>query len=176
MDENICIWGLVITLRLLRSHLFTSTYLKLPESETGLTIQIRDKLYATLNRMLQRTPETEIDKKIMKEASLTLIHSLEVFFTNQNEKLDKLIESMNMMNSDQSAENDTQLNILTQFFQKMTIPIHFSQTFDQENPEAQDKLTEVFNIALDIAFECSKEIIEEKQSSKMIVIQFLESA
>jgi hypothetical protein len=48
MEHAICVWGLITSMRLLKSHLYTALYLHIPEKETGLNKAIKLEIYEIL--------------------------------------------------------------------------------------------------------------------------------
>jgi hypothetical protein len=139
MDPAIAVWGLVTSLRLLRTHLFTALYMQLPETSTGLTSEVKTSIYGNLQKLLALTTTGKCEEKVIQEASLTLIHTFEVFYSTQSEKLDYLIEALTNM-KDKKEYDSAHMNIQRLLFQKMSTPLNFSMTFEAENEEIPAKL------------------------------------
>jgi hypothetical protein len=89
-DYTTAVWGTTITLRMLRSHLFTAHYLQIPVEQTGLTVERTREIYGVLQKLLEIEGEESSETVIRREACLTLIHAFDVFYSSHIDKLNYL--------------------------------------------------------------------------------------
>ena len=163
VDYKLCIWTVISTLRMLRSHIFAALFLKLGESDTGLDTEQRLSLHSTIQTILTLSPvhftgpeltkeDTDALGAMQNEASLTLAYGFEVFYPTEGEKLDYLITSLETRVANKPI-HPTHQNIQSLLLEKMSTPMTLSPALSVESDENLSKVSLLLNTLLDICKE-----------------------
>ena len=181
MDAPLCRWAIVTSMKILKGHLFTVKHLGIEESVSGLTSELKGNIYNLITKLVETEDDSPSHEVILNEASLTLIHSFQIFYADREQMLEFLGERIAEAKSGQELSKSKK-DLYDMLLLKLMSPSNLSRALAVEDETGATKISSILDNVLDLVqAESAKKLKnqaneEAKSEASSPWVKFLSSA
>ncbi|MEE4248418.1 MAG: hypothetical protein V2I33_23785, partial [Kangiellaceae bacterium] len=172
MEENLCLWTIATSMRLLKAHLFTILHNRIPEEDAGLTPALKSSIYALITKILEFKDSSKTHELIVREAVLTLVHCFSVFYSSRESCLSFIEERLADMKTGKKVADEIG-KMYDLIFARISSPANLSKALVVSDEASAGAVRALLTTTLELVEKSSSVQIRTGANENPALLQFL---